>query len=279
MAIKIVTDSTCDLPRNLAEELRVSIVPLKVLFGEEVYRDGIDLSNAEFYAKMAQHKELPTTAQVNPGEFSAEFLKHLENGDEIIGIFISAKLSGTYSSAVIAKESLAGKGSIYLVDSKSATIGLGMLVIQAARMAREGKSAQEIVRWLENARERIIFYGIINNLENLKKGGRLSSTAALAGNLLGIKPIITLQDGAVTVAGKARGQKKAYCRILEEAQSKTNLDQKMVCIAHAAAPAELLEFKQKLLEKCKPQELIEFEIGSVIGTHTGAGCIGFCCLE
>lgn len=278
MAIKIVTDSTCDLPHKLVEELEVNIVPLKVLFGEEVYRDGIDLSVWEFYEKMSQHKQLPTTAQVNPGEFTEEFTKHLAQGDEIIGIFISAKLSGTYSSAVMAKESLA-QGSIHLVDSKSAAFGLGMLVIQAARMVKEGKSAQEIVHWLEIAKEKIVFYGIINNLENLKKGGRLSSTGALAGNLLGIKPIITLKDGAVSVAGKARGLKKAFAWVLEDAKNRTDLNGKMICLAHAAAPAELAELKQLILKECNPREIIEFEIGSVIGTHTGAGCVGLCCLE
>lgn len=278
MAIKIVTDSTCDLPHKLVEELGVNIVPLKVLFGEEVYRDGIDLSVREFYEKMSQHKQLPTTAQVNPGEFSEEFAKHLAKGDEIIGIFISAKLSGTYSSAVIAKETLEND-SIYLVDSKSASFGLGMLVIHAARMAKEGKSAREIVQWLEAAKEKTVFYGIINNLENLKKGGRLSSTGALAGSLLGIKPIITLKDGAVSVAGKARGLKKAFAWVLDDAKSKGNLNGKMICLAHAAAPAELAEFKQLILKECNPREIIEFEIGSVIGTHTGAGCVGLCCLE
>lgn len=273
MAIKIVTDSTCDLPKQLIEELGINIVPLKVLFGEETYRDGMDLTNQEFYAKMSRHKELPTTAQVNPGEFLEEFNKHIGNGDEIIGIFISAKLSGTYSSAVMAKEQI-GKGSISLVDSKSASFGLGLLVIEAARMVNQGKTAEEIVLWLEEAKERMPFYGIIDNLENLKKGGRLSSTGAFAGTLLGIKPIISLKDGVVVLPGKARGLKKAFAWVLEDAKSKGDLNGKLICIAHAAAPAELAEFKQLILKEFKPKEIIEFEIGSVIGTHTGAGCIG-----
>lgn len=277
MTIKIITDSTSDLPEYLIEELGVTIVPLKVLFGEEVYRDRIDFTNKEFYAKMFGHKELPTTAQVNPGEFIEEFKKCLENGDEIIGIFISAKLSGTYSSAVMAKEAIE-KGSIHLIDSKSASFGLGMLVIEAARMVKQGKSAQEIVQWVEAAKDKTVFYGIINNLENLKKGGRLSSTSALAGSLLGIKPIISLKDGAVVMAGKARGQKKAFTWVLEDAKNKLNLNGKILCLAHAAAPTELAEFKKIILKDYQPKEIIEFEIGSVIGTHTGAGCIGMSCL-
>jgi DegV family protein with EDD domain len=278
MAIKIVTDSTCDLPQYLIEELGISIVPLKVLFGEEIYRDGMDLAVNEFYAKMSQYKELPTTAQINPGEFIEEFSKHIARDDEVIGIFISAKLSGTYSSAVMAKEILK-KGKIYLVDSQSTTFGLGLLVIEAARMVKQGKNAREIVQWLEEAKEQMVFYGIIDNLENLKKGGRLSSTSAFAGNLLGIKPIIALQDGRVVMIGKARGQKKAFCWVLEDAKNKVNLNDKMICLAHAAAPVDLAEFKQLILKDYQPKEIIEFEIGSVIGTHTGAGCIGLCCLK
>lgn len=273
MAIKIVTDSTCDLPQHLIKELGINIVPLKVLFGEEVYRDGIDLTNDEFYAKMAKHKELPTTAQVNPGEFIEEFTKHLDNGDEIIGIFISSKLSGTFSSAVMAKDQL-GKGSIHLIDSLSASFGLGLLVIEGARMIRQGKSAGEIAARLDIAKENMPFYGIIDNLENLKKGGRLSSTGAFAGNLLGIKPIISLKDGSVVLTGKARGLKKAFALVLEDAKSKADLNGKLLCIAHASAPAELQEFKQLILKEFEPEEIVEFQIGSVIGTHTGAGCIG-----
>lgn len=273
MAIKIVTDSTCDLPQHLIKELGINIVPLKVLFGEEVYRDGIDLTNDEFYAKMAKHKELPTTAQVNPGEFIEEFTTHLDNGDEIIGIFISSKLSGTFGSAVMAKDQL-GKGSIHLIDSLSASFGLGLLVIEGARMIRQGKSAGEIAARLDIAKENMPFYGIIDNLENLKKGGRLSSTGAFAGNLLGIKPIISLKDGSVVLPGKARGLKKAFAWVLEDAKSKADLNGKLLCIAHASAPAELQEFKQLILKEFEPEEIVEFQIGSVIGTHTGAGCIG-----
>lgn len=277
MAVKIVTDSTCDLPKKLIDELGVHIVPLKVLFGEEMYRDGIDLTSKEFYAKMSRHKELPTTAQVNPGEFIEEFSKHLNNGDDIIGIFISAKLSGTYSSAVMAKESLA-KENIYLVDSESASFGLGMLVVEAARMIQQGKTAREIAQWLDYVKDKVVFYGIIDNLENLRKGGRLSSSSAFAGSILGIKPIISLKEGAVVMAGKSRGLKKAFAWVLESAKNKTDINGKTLYIAHAAAPDELNEFKQLILKNYTPREIIEFEIGSVIGTHTGGGCIGLSCL-
>lgn len=279
MSIKIVTDSTSDLPENLVKEFGVSIVPLKVLFGEEVYRDRFDFTNKEFYAKMASHKDLPKTAQVNPGEFIEEFTKHKNNGDEILGIFISSKLSGTYSSAVMAKEEL-GKDGIYLIDSESASFGLGLLVVEAARMIAQGKSAQEIASKLEEQKKQVQFYGVINNLENLKKGGRLSSSSAFAGSLLGIKPIISLKEGSVALVGKARGQKRAFNWVLDDAKKNhVDFNNKTVCLAHASSPQEMAEFKEIILKEYTPKEIIEFEIGSVIGTHTGAGCVGISCLS
>jgi len=174
----------------------------------------------------------------------------------------------------MAREAL-NKGKISLIDSLNATFGLGLLVIEAARMAKEGKSAEEITERLEDLKNRIYFYGIIDNLENLKKGGRLSSTSALAGNLLGIKPIITLKDGAVAVIGKTRGQKKAFAWVMDDLK-KNNIDltDKTIGLAHANSPEALTEFKKMLLEEYSVNEIIEFEIGSVIGTHTGEGCIG-----
>ena len=279
MTIKIITDSTCDLPANIVQELGISVIPLKVLFGEEVFRDGIDLTNKEFYEKMAKHKQLPTTSQVNPGEFIEEFKRHIDNGDEIIGIFISAKLSGTYSSAVIAKETMADDSRINIIDSLSASFGLGIQVIEAGRMAQQGKSAQEIVQRIEGIKNDVVFYGIIDKLDNLKKGGRLSSTGAFAGSLLGIKPIINLKGGAVALIAKARGQKKAFRWVLDDVKKNNiSLNDKMICLAHANAPMDAAEFKKEIIKEYQPKEIIELQIGAVIGTHTGAGCVGISCL-
>lgn len=279
MAIRIITDSTSDLPAYIVKELGISALPLKVLFGEEVYRDGIDLTNKEFYEKMSQHKKLPTTSQVNPGEFIEEFTRHIDNGDEVIGIFISAKLSGTYSSAVIAKETMGNDSRINIIDSLSASFGLGLLVIEAGRMAQQGKSAEEIVQRIEQVKEKVHFYGVIDTLDNLQKGGRLSSTSAFAGRLLGIKPIITLKDGAVSLIAKARGQKKAFGWVLEDVKkNEVDFNNKVICLANAAAPLDAAEFKKEILKEYNPKEIIELDIGAVIGTHTGPGCVGISCL-
>lgn len=279
MTIRIITDSTCDLPEKIVQELGISVIPLKVLFGEEVYRDGIDLTNQEFYEKMAKLKKLPTTSQVNPGEFIEDFKRHIDNGDEVIGIFISAKLSGTFGSAVIAKETMSNDSRINVIDSLSASFGLGIQVIEAARMALEGRSSQEIVQRIEEVKNDVVFYGIIDKLDNLKKGGRLSSTGAFAGSILGIKPIIDLREGAVALIAKARGQKKAFKWVLDDVKKNNiNLNDKTICLAHANAPKDAAEFKKEILKEYQPKEIIELQIGAVIGTHTGGGCVGISCL-
>ncbi|UWG98259.1 DegV family protein [Dehalobacter sp. DCM] len=277
MAVKIITDSTSDIPKHVADHYGISIVPLKVLFGDQEYRDGIDLTNEEFYIKLSQHRELPKTAQVNPGEFVEAFSKYLNNGDAVIGIFISSQLSGTYNSAVMAKEIL-NNDKLYIIDSKSATFGLGHLVIEAAEMAFQGIEAEDIFKQIEVLKNQIAFYGVIDTLEYLKKGGRLSATSAIAGSILGIKPIISLINGAVAVIGKARGRKRAFLWMLDHLkQNQVDLTDKRVCIAHAASPESLEELKQLIRDNFKTKEIIDFSLGPVIGTHTGPGCIGFCC--
>lgn len=277
MAVKIVTDSTCDLPKKMIEELDITIVPLKVLFGEEVLRDGIDISPAEFYTRMAKEKDLPTTSQVNPGEFIEVFTDILDQGAEIVGIFISSKLSGTYNSAVTAADVMNREG-INIIDSLNASFGLGLQVIKAARLAKEGKPAGEIVEVIESTKGKVHLYGIIADLENLKKGGRLSSTGAFVGSVLGIKPLIAVADGKVIPIGKARGQKKAYKWVMAQLENqKIDLNNQVISIAHAADPGAMKEFKQILTEKYEIKEIIEMDIGSVIGTHTGPGCVGISC--
>lgn len=272
MGVKILTDSTCDMPKDLAKELGVTIVPLRVLFGEESFLDGEEITSAEFFAKMAESEKLPTTAQVNPNQFIEEFTKIVDNGDEVIGIFIAAALSGTYNSALVARDTM-GKGKIELIDSHTTSFGLGLLVVEAARMAQEGKSFEEIVEWLEKAKDKVSFYAILDTLENLIKGGRL--TATMAANLLGVKPIIRVADSAVSMIGKARGQKKAFAWVIEDLKSKgIDLNGRTVALAHGVNKESLMDFQEVLLKEYDVKEVIIFELGAIIGTHLGAGCVG-----
>lgn len=278
MSIKIISDSTSDLPEDLVKELDITVLPLRILFGDEEFRDGLDLTNSEFYDKLAKSRILPTTAQIGPGEFLEEFSKHLNNGDEVIGIFISSKLSGTCGSAMIAKEMLSSD-NIRIIDSLNVTFGLGLLVIEAARMVKRGKKAEEIVCKIEEVKNKVCFYGIINNLEYLKRGGRLSSAGAFAGNLFGIKPLITVKDGEVAVIGNARGQKKAIAWVMEDIKKKKmSLNNKLICIGYNLPPEDLVSFQEALFRAYTPNEVIVMKIGAVVGTHAGPSCVGFSCL-
>ncbi|ADY56955.1 degV family protein [Syntrophobotulus glycolicus DSM 8271] len=272
MGVKILTDSTCDLPKDLARELGITIVPLRVLFGEESFLDGEEITSEEFFTKMAQAEKLPTTAQVNPSQFIEEFTKMIDQGDEVIGIFIAAALSGTYNSSLIARDTI-GRGKIELIDSHTASFGLGLLVIEAARMAQKGKSFEEIAARLETARDKVNFYAILDTLENLVKGGRL--TATMAANLLGVKPIVSVADSTVSMVGKARGQKKAFAWVIEDLKNKgIDLEGRTVALAHGVNKESLMDFQEVLFKEYKIGEVIIFELGAVIGTHLGAGCVG-----
>ena len=208
MAIKIITDSTCDIDISRQEELGIEIVPLSIKFGDKEYIDGVTLTKSEFYKLLAQCDELPTTAQVNPKRFEKIFSDYINNGDEVIGLFISSKLSGTFQSAIIAKN-LVGSEKIHLVDSKTVTFPLGLLVLEAAKMRDQGMSALEIIEKLEDLKTRLRFYAVLDTLKYLKMGGRLSPTSAFFGSVLQIKPIVSIVDGEVIAVDKKKGLRAA----------------------------------------------------------------------
>jgi DegV family protein with EDD domain len=273
MAIRIITDSTSDLPLERQEELGIEIVPLSVRFGSEEYIDGVTLTKQEFYKKLTECDELPTTAQVNPDQFTKVFQKHLDAGDEVIGIFISGKLSGTYQSADIAKNIL-GSEKIHVIDSLNVTFGLALLVYEAVKMRDKGFSAQEICDGIYDLIKRLKFYIILDTLKYLKMGGRLSSSAAFMGTMLHIKPIISLVDGAVSVVEKKKGQKAAVEWLMQ------NIDQLRpdpdceVVFGGSAAPEFVALVQNALKERGKVKSGKMVEMGAVVGTHAGPGSAG-----
>lgn len=271
--IKIITDSTCDLSPERQRTLGVEVVPLSVHFGEETFRDGIDLTFGDFYRKLEHADTLPTTSQVNPEEFSIQFRSHVENGDQVVGIFLSSLLSGTCQSALIARE-LVDEENIFVVDSGSASFALGLLVEQAARLRDEGLSPEELTAELKRLAGRLRFYVVVETLKYLRMGGRISSAAAVAGELLGINPILNIRDGVVQAAGKARGRKSAYqwmaARILEDPID-TSLP---VAFGQADRPEVLKEIESFFSEKTPGIDIRESDMGAVVGTHTGPGCFG-----
>ena len=207
MKIKLITDSTCDIAPQILASKGIQFVPLKVLFKDKEYVDKIDLTNPEFYEMMRNSKELPTTSQVNPGEFHDVFESALKEGAEVIGIFLSSELSGTYNSAVIAKEML-GSDKIHLIDSRSVSFALGLMVLKMQQKIDDGADVSEVIQLATEMCASSQLYGMLDTLENLKKGGRLSSGTAMIGKMLNLKPIIEVKEGRVNVAEKARGSKK-----------------------------------------------------------------------
>ena len=204
MSVKIVLDSTTDLTPELAGKFEV--VHLTVNFGKEEFIDGVTINKDEFYAKLIESDVIPTTSQATPEAFEKTFRKIVENGDEVIAITVASKLSGTYQSACIAAEEFPGK--VRVIDGKSVAIGTAILAEHAIGLVEKGLSADEIAKEIEEKSNDIIIVALIDTLEYLKKGGRLSKTAAFAGGLLNIKPVVSVEDGEINILGKARGSKQ-----------------------------------------------------------------------
>ena len=273
MSVKIVIDSTTDLVPELLGKFE--IVPLTVNFGEEEFIDGVTITREEFYAKLIESDVIPTTSQASPEAFERVFKKIVENGDEVLCITVASKLSGTYQSACIAAEEFPGK--VRVIDSKSVAIGSAILAEFALSLLEKGLSAEEIEKELIKKREDIIIVALIDTLEYLKKGGRLSKTAAFAGSLLNIKPVVSVEDGEINVLGKARGSKQGSNFLIKEIEKAGGVDFSMpVLLGYTGHDPYMLEkYKEdsRFIWEGKVENLRETCIGSVIGTHVGPGAI------
>lgn len=272
MKTRIIIDSTADLSAELKDKL--SIVPLTVHFGDEEYLDGVTIDHKTFYEKLIESDELPTTSQATPDSFIKEFDKVKEAGDSAVVITISSKLSGTYQSATIAAEDYE---NIYIVDSGSAAIGSGILAERALELADSGIDAREIAEILNKEKEKIVIIALLDTLEYLKKGGRISKTVAFAGAVLNIKPVISVEDGEIAILGKARGSKMGNNLLVEEIKRSGGVDfDKPVLLGYTGLSNILLlkyiEDSKYLWEKGL-KDIRYTAISSVIGTHAGPGAI------
>jgi len=272
--IQIITDSTCDLSPELVQKLGIHVIPLSVCFGDETYIDGVTIDKETFFAKLEQAEKLPTTSQPNPAAILDCMEPLLKQGDEIVGIFLSSKLSGTFQSATIAAD-MADSDRIHLVDSLNATFGLGLLVMIAARARDEGKSAAEIVALVEDAKSRLRLIAFVDTLKYLQMGGRISAATAVVGSLLGINPLISIIDGAVESIGKARGRKGAY-RHLKTLFEQETMDESFPVFFGATNDPAAMQELEAALTPCfaHPVDVFHSEIGSAIGTHAGPGAAG-----
>jgi DegV family protein with EDD domain len=272
MGVRIVTDSSCDLSQDEADQLAISVVPLSIRFGAEEFTDRVELSADEFYRRLAESDQLPETAAPSPGAFESAFRGAADAGaDAVVCINLSSDLSATIQSALTAAKAFEGTLDVRVVDSRSITLGLGVQVIAAAEAARDGKSADEIVAMVEDMASRTRVIGALDTLENLKKGGRIGGAQHLLGNLLSIKPLIDVSTGRVEEAGKARTRKKALQwlanRLLEEPAVER------LSVAHGGA-TDLDEFLDLISSRYPRDQIRIGVIGAVIGTHAGPRVMG-----
>ncbi len=270
--IRIVTDSASDIPSGMYPG--VTVVPLAVTFGDETYLDGVTLTHQQFYDKLIESDELPTTSMVSPGEFSQVFAEAVEAGEDVVAVVLSSKLSGTYESALLAARQFPGR--VYVADTMNATLGERIQVEYALRLRDEGLDAASIARQVEGMRDRVRTIGVLDTLEYLRKGGRISGATAAVGEVLSIKPVVWVDGGEVKQLGRARGSKNGN-NYLMKACKETGVDFAMPhCLGYTGLDDKLLvKYMNDSAPLWKPHvdELPVSSIGATIGTHVGPGAI------
>lgn len=273
--VKILVDSSSDFDENEAKEYGIEMLPMEVTFGDTTYLDGVNLSHKEFFEKLIESVEIPKTSQINEFRFSEAFEKLTQNGDEVVAIVLSSKLSNTYNSAVKASKKFGGK--VFVVDSLNACIGERVLILYALKLIKQNKSASEIADELNKKKKNIKVLAVLATLKYLRKGGRISSLAAFTGELLSIKPVVAVVDGEVKLVGKAIGSKKGNNLLNQEIEKCGGVDFEMpYCVAYSGLNDTYL---QKYLKdhahiwQHETNEIPTYMIGSTIGTHVGPDAI------
>ena len=272
MCVRIIVDSSTNVSEKYRE--KIQSVPLTVRFGDKEYLDGVELSKHQFYEMLVESDVLPTTSQAAPAAFADCFEAIASAGDSAVVITLSSKLSGTYQSAVLAAEDYP---NIYVVDSQSVAIGTGVLAQYAVELAQQGMGAEEIAQVLTQQREKVCVVALLDTLEYLKKGGRISKTVAFAGGMLNIKPVVTIQDGAVALIGKARGSRNGNNLLVEKIREAGGVDfERPVLLGYTGLSSALLEKyvdDSKALWADHVDKLDGCLLCSVIGTHAGPGAV------
>ena len=280
MSTKIIIDSASDIEIDEANKLGITLIPMIIRIEDEEYLDGYNLSKRQFFEKLIETSTLPKTSQINPERFREEYEKIVANGDEAVVITISSKLSGTYSSAVKASQDF--KDKIYVVDSLNASLGERILFDYAYRLVLSGMPAKDISEELNKKKTKINLLAMLDTLKYLRKGGRISAFTAFAGELMSIKPVITVKNGEVKLVGKAIGSKRAS-NVLNKLVLDKGIDFDMpYCVAWSELSDQLLEKyinDSESLWKGQTENIPKYQIGSTIGTHVGPNAIGVAFFE
>ncbi len=275
--IRVVTDSACDIPEEIARRLNIDIVSLSIRFGEEEFTDRIDLTPEEFWAKCKASKTLPETAAPSPGAFQAAYERAKADGcDGVIVITLSALLSATHQSATLGAEAVAGEITVRVVDSKAVSMAQGLMVIDVAEVAATGVSLDLLVLHAESLVTKVGVVAMLDTLEHLIKGGRVGGARALLGQVLSIKPLLELKDGVVAEAGRQRTRAKALVAIATVAKSHAPL--RRLALVHGAS-SEVQALEALVADVATDNPIIVTDMGPVVGTHGGPGIIGLCWIE
>ena len=272
--IKIVTDSTADVPKELLEKYDIQVVPINIQFGTETYQEGIDIDRPTFFRKLDEYPTIPTSSQPSPGQLVEVYRPLAEAGHSIISIHVTSKHSGTYQSAMLAK-SMMPEAEIEVFDSLSISIGTGYQVLTAARASEEGKSMEEIIQTLEGIRSRTNLYITPATLKYLQKSGRVGKLAGALGALLSLKPIIKVEDGVLEAFQNVRTRGKAIDRLVElTAEEVGTTEPVKLGIPHAGVPDEVEELRQRLESTFNCDEMIIVDLACSLTVHGGPGIIG-----
>lgn len=279
----VVTDSSAYLPDKMVKQYGLHVVPLYVHFGEQTFRDRVDLTSAAFYEKLRDADSLPTTSQPSVGDFVELYRRLSQEAEGIVSIHISSGISGTVDSALTARQTLIAEATtagekppaIHVIDSRCTSMGLGLLTTAAARAAAEGRAAEEVARMIEGLIPRLMVVFVVDTLEYLHKGGRIGGAAALVGSVLQVKPVLYFNEGRIDVLEKVRTTRKAKRRLLEIMEERMGTGTTVhAAITHADAPDEAEKLRQQVTERFNCVEMFVCELSPAIATHVGPGTLG-----
>ena len=280
MSVRIITDSASDISQELAKELNITVLPLKVRFGEEEFLDGVTLSNRQFYERLIETDEIPKTSQITPFEYRNHFEKAVKAGEQVICFTLSSGVSGSYQSACVAAQEF--EGDVFVVDTQQFCISEAIIVERAVQMRDQGMSAAQIYTAIEEEKKDAHVLAIFNTLEYLKLGGRISAAAAFAGGLLSLKPVLTIEDGVVRILGKARGSRNGNNMLTEFAEKLGGIDfERPFCFGYTGFSDETLKkyihdsarLYEDKIDVNDPDKFRIHKVGATIGTYAGPGAI------
>lgn len=277
--IKIICDSLSDIPKELIDKYDIEVVPLTVILDDKEYKDGVDISNDEFYKILREQNAYPKTSQATYPQFKEVFEKYVNEGRKILYIAGSSVATGTYQSAVLAKNDI--DGEIYTYDSQTFSYVIGILVVKAAELAQQGKDIDEILDEIKKLREKTYVLFSVDTLEYLQKGGRISSTKAAIGSILNIKPILDIKNGLVSPVCQVRGKKHVISKMIELIKENcgTDLTNQVICIGYSDDFKEKDKLTEAVKEEFNPKEILYFQVGTCVGSHAGPGSTVIICLK